>query len=197
MPVSRLRGLRSRLARNTQGLQVSNVEDARKPETARGAARQNDGLEGVEQHGKQANNAGNQSKIRIDPSFPDKGRRLRARCLLLILAETGTQRLPMSELGKALLGLGLLIAVIGALLLLAALTSACPGMVARRISYKGKHVSIFFPLGTSILISILLSASSTSFLAFAASQAAECWGNPSSLRYYGLGGIAIARHDRD
>ncbi|MFZ0743631.1 MAG: DUF2905 domain-containing protein [Terracidiphilus sp.] len=64
----------------------------------------------------------------------------------------------MSELGKALLGLGLLIAVIGALLLLAARTGLPLGRLPGDISYKGKHVSIFFPLGTSILISILLSA---------------------------------------
>jgi hypothetical protein len=36
----------------------SRVEDSRQPETPRGAPRQNDGLEGIEQHGEQADNAG-------------------------------------------------------------------------------------------------------------------------------------------
>ena len=64
----------------------------------------------------------------------------------------------MNEVGKALLGLGILLAIIGALLLLAGRIGLPLGRLPGDIVYKGKHVSIYFPLGTSILISILLSA---------------------------------------
>ncbi|MDE3187905.1 MAG: DUF2905 domain-containing protein [Acidobacteriota bacterium] len=64
----------------------------------------------------------------------------------------------MTELGKALLGLGLLLVLIGVLLLLAARMGLPLGRLPGDISYRGKHVSVFLPLGTSILISIVLSA---------------------------------------
>jgi hypothetical protein len=63
----------------------------------------------------------------------------------------------MNELGKALLGLGVLLALIGALLLVSARLGLSLGHLPGDIAYKGKHVSVFFPLGTSILISIVLS----------------------------------------
>ncbi len=68
------------------------------------------------------------------------------------MGETG-----MNELGKALLGLGLLLALIGALFLLAARTGLPLGRLPGDISYKGRNFSIYVPLGTSILISIVLS----------------------------------------
>ena len=64
----------------------------------------------------------------------------------------------MNELGKALLALGLLIALIGALVLAAARFGLPLGRLCGDIAYKGKNVSVYFPLGTSILISIVLSA---------------------------------------
>jgi hypothetical protein len=63
----------------------------------------------------------------------------------------------MNELGKALLGLGLLLAVIGAALMLAGRFGLPLGRLPGDIAYRGKHVSLYFPLGTSILISIVLS----------------------------------------
>ena len=63
----------------------------------------------------------------------------------------------MSELGKALLGIGLAIALIGALLLIAGRIGVPLGRLPGDFSYRGKHVSFFFPLGTSILISVVLS----------------------------------------
>jgi hypothetical protein len=63
----------------------------------------------------------------------------------------------MSELGKALLGLGTLLVLIGAALLLAGRFGIPLGRLPGDIAYKGKNVSVFFPLGTSILISIVLS----------------------------------------
>ena len=63
----------------------------------------------------------------------------------------------MNGLGKALLGLGLLLAVIGGVLMLAGRLGLPLGRLPGDMSYRGKHVSVFFPLGTSILISIVLS----------------------------------------
>ncbi len=63
----------------------------------------------------------------------------------------------MSELGKALVGFGLLIALIGALVLLAVRIGLPLGRLPGDISYKGKNFSVYIPIGTSILISIILS----------------------------------------
>jgi hypothetical protein len=63
----------------------------------------------------------------------------------------------MIEIGKALLGLGLLLVVIGAVLLIAARLGLPLGRLPGDLTYRGKNVSFFFPLGTSILISVVLS----------------------------------------
>jgi hypothetical protein len=63
----------------------------------------------------------------------------------------------MNELGKALLGLGLLLTAIGAVLMLACRLGLPFGRLPGDFAYRGKNVSIYFPLGTSILISIVLS----------------------------------------
>jgi len=63
----------------------------------------------------------------------------------------------MNELGKALLGLGLLLAVIGAVLLLAGRFGLPLGRLPGDFAWRGKNASFYFPLGTSILISIVLS----------------------------------------
>lgn len=63
----------------------------------------------------------------------------------------------MADLGKALLGLGLLLVVIGAVLLLASRFGLPLGRLPGDFSYRGRNVSVFFPLGTSILISVVLS----------------------------------------
>jgi hypothetical protein len=63
----------------------------------------------------------------------------------------------MNELGKALIALGLLIALTGALVLVAARFGLPLGRLPGDISYKGKNVSVYLPLWTSILISIVLS----------------------------------------
>ena len=64
----------------------------------------------------------------------------------------------MNELGKLLLGLGILLAVAGAVLLLAERIGLPLGRLPGDISYRGRHVTVFFPLGTGILLSLLLSA---------------------------------------
>ena len=64
----------------------------------------------------------------------------------------------MNEIGKALLGLGIIIALIGALLLLAGRFGLPLGRLPGDFAYRGKNISVFIPLGTSILISVILSA---------------------------------------
>ena len=64
----------------------------------------------------------------------------------------------MIEFGKALLGIGALIALIGALLLVAGRFGLPLGRLPGDIAYRGKNVSVFIPIGTSILISLVLSA---------------------------------------
>jgi hypothetical protein len=63
----------------------------------------------------------------------------------------------MIEIGKALLGLGLLLVVMGATLMIAGRFGWPLGRLPGDIAYRGKNVSVFFPLGTSILISVVLS----------------------------------------
>lgn len=63
----------------------------------------------------------------------------------------------MADLGKALLGLGVLLVIIGAALMLAARFGVPLGRLPGDFSYRGKNVSVFFPLGTSILLSVVLS----------------------------------------
>jgi hypothetical protein len=64
----------------------------------------------------------------------------------------------MGELGKALAGIGLVLLVVGALMMVAARFGLPLGRLPGDISYKGKNFSFYFPLGTSILISVVLSA---------------------------------------
>ena len=63
----------------------------------------------------------------------------------------------MGELGKILLGIGLFLVLIGGLVLLAGRLGLPLGRLPGDFSYRGKSVSVFFPLGTSILISVVLS----------------------------------------
>lgn len=63
----------------------------------------------------------------------------------------------MVELGKALVGVGLLLVLAGALLVLAGRVGLPLGRFPGDIVFRGKHISVFLPLGTSLLISIVLS----------------------------------------
>ncbi len=63
----------------------------------------------------------------------------------------------MFELSKTILGLGLLIAAAGAVVMLASRFGLPLGRLPGDVAYRGKHVSIFFPIGTSILLSVVLS----------------------------------------
>jgi hypothetical protein len=63
----------------------------------------------------------------------------------------------MNDLGRLLIGLGLVLLVAGGLLLLLGRSGIPLGRLPGDISYRGKNLSVYFPLGTSVLVSILLS----------------------------------------
>jgi hypothetical protein len=56
-----------------------------------------------------------------------------------------------------LLGLGLVIVVIGLALMLLGRTNLPIGRLPGDILYRGKHTTFYFPLATSILVSVVLS----------------------------------------
>ena len=62
----------------------------------------------------------------------------------------------MTDLGKLILGLGLVLVVIGAVLMLAGRTGLPLGRLPGDFAWRGKNTHVYFPLGTSILISIVL-----------------------------------------
>lgn len=63
----------------------------------------------------------------------------------------------MADLGRMLLGLGLLLIVVGPVLVIAARFGLSQGRLPGDISYQGKNATVYFPIGTSILISFVLS----------------------------------------
>lgn len=63
----------------------------------------------------------------------------------------------MSEIGKLLVVLGLLVAIAGAVLMLLARAHLPLGRLPGDIVYRGKHTTFYFPLMTSILVSVVLS----------------------------------------
>jgi hypothetical protein len=63
----------------------------------------------------------------------------------------------MNDLGRLLIGVGLVLLIAGGLLLLLGRTGFPLGRLPGDISYRGRNVSVYFPLGTSILLSVVLS----------------------------------------
>ncbi len=63
----------------------------------------------------------------------------------------------MNEIGKLLLGLGLLLAVIGVVLMLAGRIGLPLGRLPGDIVYKGKHTTVYLPIVTCIVISVVAS----------------------------------------
>jgi len=63
----------------------------------------------------------------------------------------------MNDLGRLLIGVGLVLVIAGGLLLLLGRTGFPLGRLPGDISYRGKNLSVYFPLGTSILLSVVLS----------------------------------------
>jgi hypothetical protein len=63
----------------------------------------------------------------------------------------------MSGLGRLLIGLGFFLLVAGAIILVLGRIGLPLGKLPGDFSYRGKNMSVYFPLGTSILLSIVLS----------------------------------------
>ncbi len=63
----------------------------------------------------------------------------------------------MSDLGKLLIVLGIVLLAAGVLLAILGRTNLPLGRLPGDIIYRGKNTTFYFPLATSILLSILLS----------------------------------------
>lgn len=63
----------------------------------------------------------------------------------------------MSQIGKALIGFGLLLAAIGVILVLAGKLNIPFGKLPGDITYQKKNFTLFAPFGTMIVVSVLLS----------------------------------------
>ena len=63
----------------------------------------------------------------------------------------------MHELGRMLVVLGVTIVIVGALLMLAGKTGLLIGRLPGDFVWRGKDSVVYFPLATSILISVVLS----------------------------------------
>lgn len=63
----------------------------------------------------------------------------------------------MSDLGRLLIALGLLLAAVGAIVLLLGKTGLPIGRLPGDFCWRGRNTTVYFPLGTSILLSVVLS----------------------------------------
>jgi hypothetical protein len=63
----------------------------------------------------------------------------------------------MGDLGRMLVFVGGLLLVFGLVLILAGKVNLPIGRLPGDIVYRGKHTTVFFPLMTSILLSVILS----------------------------------------
>ena len=64
----------------------------------------------------------------------------------------------MVDIGRLLVGFGIALVVIGGIVMLLGRTGLPLGRLPGDILYRGKHTTFYFPLATSILLSVLLSA---------------------------------------
>jgi hypothetical protein len=63
----------------------------------------------------------------------------------------------MTDFGKMLAFLGLILLIIGGALMLLGRTNLPLGRLPGDIVYRGKNTALYFPLATSILVSVVLS----------------------------------------
>lgn len=68
-----------------------------------------------------------------------------------------TDKRLMSDLGKLLIVLGAILLVAGVVLILLGRMNVPLGRLPGDIVYRGKRTTIYFPLATSILVSVVLS----------------------------------------
>jgi hypothetical protein len=64
----------------------------------------------------------------------------------------------VTDLGKTLVFIGVLIAAAGVVLMLLGKTNLPLGRLPGDFLYRGKNTTFYFPLATSILVSVVLSA---------------------------------------
>jgi preprotein translocase subunit SecY len=62
----------------------------------------------------------------------------------------------MNELGRALIVLGSILVVVGIVLMLAGRVNVPLGRLPGDIVYRGKNSTIYFPLATSVVVSVVL-----------------------------------------
>lgn len=60
-------------------------------------------------------------------------------------------------MGRLLIGVGIAVVVVGVIVLALEHMGLGPGKMPGDFAYRGRRVQIWFPLGTSIVLSILLS----------------------------------------
>ena len=63
----------------------------------------------------------------------------------------------MTELGKVLVELGVFIVVVGIVLMLLGRTNLPLGRLPGDFLYRGKNTTVYFPLATSVVLSVVLS----------------------------------------
>ena len=63
----------------------------------------------------------------------------------------------MTEIGKMLVVLGVVIAAAGLVFMILGKTNLPLGRLPGDILYRGKHTTFYFPLATSILLSVVVS----------------------------------------
>jgi len=63
----------------------------------------------------------------------------------------------MTDLGKSLIMLGLVLIVAGALLTVLGRANLPLGRLPGDIVYRGKNTTLYFPLATSVVVSVVLS----------------------------------------
>jgi hypothetical protein len=63
----------------------------------------------------------------------------------------------MTELGKLLVGLGAVILVVGIVLMLLGRAGLPLGRLPGDFLYRGKNTTVYFPLATSLVLSVVLS----------------------------------------
>jgi len=68
-----------------------------------------------------------------------------------------SESLPLAEFGKLLVFLGAVLAAVGLLLMLLGRTSLPIGRLPGDFLYRGKNTTVYFPLATSLVLSVVLS----------------------------------------
>ena len=63
----------------------------------------------------------------------------------------------MNDVGKMIIGIGLLLVAVGAIVMLISRTGIPIGRLPGDITYRGKNTVVYFPIVTSIILSVVLS----------------------------------------